>query len=280
MSDTERRSAGGWPATGDPDPYDDDQEVFGPDLMSAEEESQARRASSESRRVDTESDGEDGLVPEEPLPSAAAVGSPHGAAPAEVRSAQPEPAPIEQAAPPVDDPQPLPDQSVETARPRSRNRLSTVLMVVSVVLLAAVAFLLYLFGRERAEEASVREVQAVTRDFLVALTNYDHTTIDRQSRQILNLSVGSLRDRYEATVNKEYAESLKTLSAESEGEILEMAVDDLGEDQATVLVFMDVTTRSTNPETKESAEDVEGRRVRLSLIRTGTGWKVNSFRSI
>jgi hypothetical protein len=279
MSDTERRSARGWPATGDPDPYDDDQEVLGPDLMSAEEESQARQASSESRRVETESDGEDGLVPEEPLPSAAAVGPPRSAAPADVPSAQPEPARIEQAAPPVDDPQPLPDQPVETARPRSRNRLSTVLMVVSVVLLAAVAFLLYLFGRERAEETSMREVEAVTRDFLVALTNYDHTSIERQSRRILNLSVGSLRDRYEATVNKEYSESLKALSAQSEGEILDMAVDDIGEDQATVLVFMDVTTRSTNPETKESAEDVEGRRVRLSLIRTGTGWKVNSFRS-
>lgn len=153
-------------------------------------------------------------------------------------------------------------------------------MVVGVVLLAAVAFLLYLFGRERAEEASMREVEAVTRDFLVALTNYDHTTIERQSRRIMNLSVGSLRDRYEATVNKEYSESLKTLSAQSEGEVLNMAVDDIGEDQATVLVFMDVTTRSTNPETQETAEDVEGRRVRLSLIRTGTGWKVNSFRSI
>jgi hypothetical protein len=142
---------------------------------------------------------------------------------------------------------------------------------VAAVALVGAGILAVLWQGERSEDRARQEVQAVARGFLLALTNFDAQTIDRDVAEIRSHAIGDFAEEVEETFGPERVAAIRQTGAVSVGQVDSVFVQDLSGDSATV--FGVVTEILKN---EASAPRTEVLRVEVGMIRTEEAWKVHS----
>ena len=136
---------------------------------------------------------------------------------------------------------------------------------------AAVTFLI-LWQEAETEGSEQDEVVAVATDFINALTNFSADTIDEDAEEIRSYAVGDFEEEVDTFFGDRAIAAIKEADATSSGEIEEIFIQSLDEDEASV--FAVVTETITNAATTEPRTDTL--RLEVGLIETGSGWKVQS----
>jgi Mce-associated membrane protein len=142
---------------------------------------------------------------------------------------------------------------------------------VAVVAVVAAGTFGALWWGERAEDARRSDVEEAARGFLVALTNFQADTIDRDLAEIRSFAVGTFAAEVDETFSADRLEAIRTNLAESRGRVRSLFVQRLASDSATVFGVVDETvTNAAAPEPR-----TEVLRVELGLIQTTEAWKVD-----
>lgn len=155
--------------------------------------------------------------------------------------------------------------------PARRFRGRALPWTMAAVAIAASVTFGALWWAERAEDARRDDVEEAARGFLVALTNFQADTIDRDLAEIRTFAVGAFAAEVDETFSVERLEAIRTNQAESRGRVRSLFVQRLTGDGATVFGVVDETvTNSASPEPR-----TEILRVELGLIQTTEAWKVD-----
>jgi hypothetical protein len=136
---------------------------------------------------------------------------------------------------------------------------------------AAVTFLI-LWQEAETADSEDEEVIAAATDFVTALTNFSADTIDADAEKIRSFAVGDFEEEVNTFFGPRAIEAIKEADATSSGEIEEIFIQSLDEEEASVFVV--VTETITNASTTEPRTDTL--RLEVSLIKTGSGWKVGN----
>lgn len=204
------------------------------------------------------------------------------AAPAPVAD-EPLPAPPEAVVPPPEAVVPPPaaitagpaaeDQVAgEPEPPSGQRRLPTARTAVIAVLVVAVVVESILLFRSGSDERARNEVFDISRRFLSTLTTYNTSTIDGQRERILALATGRFRTEYTQLTGPEFVAALRERQADSKGTVSRLAVTSMEGDNAEVMAVVEVSV--TNKDLP--APNVERNVIDLSLVRTGSGWRVDA----
>ena len=140
--------------------------------------------------------------------------------------------------------------------------------VAAIAVVAAVLFAV-LWRAEAGRDDRAREVRAVGRAFLTALTNFGAETIDRDVQEIRSFAVGRFAEEVEVTFSEERIEAIRSQGATSTGEIDALYVQELGDDTATLFGVVQETVAN---ETATPREDTL--RIEIAMIETADAWKV------
>ena len=136
---------------------------------------------------------------------------------------------------------------------------------------AAVTFLI-LWQEAEAEGSENEEVVTAASDFVEALTNFSADTIDDDAERIRSFAVGDFEEEVDTFFGDRAIAAIKEADATSSGEIEEIFIQSLDEEEASI--FAVVTETITNAATTEPRTDTL--RLEVGMIKTGSGWKVQS----
>lgn len=114
------------------------------------------------------------------------------------------------------------------------------------------------------------DVLATARDFVTALTNFSADTIEEDADEIRSFAVGEFEEEVDTFFGPRATAAIEEADATSTGEIDEIFIQSLEEDEASL--FAVVTETITNAATTEPRTDTL--RLEIGLIETGSGWKV------
>jgi Mce-associated membrane protein len=162
-----------------------------------------------------------------------------------------------------------PDQTIGKHR---RFSLPPLRVVVMILLVAAVLVESVLLFRTGSGERARTEAFDTSRRFLVRLTTYNSSTLDAQRREVLELATGRFRTEYTQLTGPDFIAALRDRQADSKGTVSRLAVTSLEGDNASVLAIVEVSV--TNKDLP--APNVERNVIELSLVRTGSGWRVDA----
>jgi Mce-associated membrane protein len=176
---------------------------------------------------------------------------------------EPQPAPPEQ---------PTPEPAVQQAEPSRRFSFPSLRVLVMILLVAAVLIESVLLFRGGSDERARTEAFDTSRRFLVRLTTYNSSTLDAQRREVLALATGRFRTEYTQLTGPDFIAALRDRQADSKGIVSRLAVTSLEGDNAGVLAVVEVSV--TNKDLP--APNVERNVIELSLVRTGSGWRVDA----
>lgn len=115
------------------------------------------------------------------------------------------------------------------------------------------------------------EVQTTAREFITALTNFSHETIEQDVEEIRSFAVGDFADEAATYFGDDGIAAIKEAQASSEAQIESLFVQAMDGDEASVFAVVSETISnsvSTDPQT-----DVL--RLEVGMIETAQGWKVN-----
>ena len=135
---------------------------------------------------------------------------------------------------------------------------------------AAITFLI-LWQEAETRENEQEEVLETATAFIEALTNFSADTIDEDAERIKSFAVGDFEEEVDTFFGPRAVEAIKQAEATSVGEIQELFIQSIDEDEASV--FAVVSETITNASTTEPRTDTL--RLEVGLIKTGSGWKVN-----
>jgi hypothetical protein len=135
---------------------------------------------------------------------------------------------------------------------------------------AAITFVI-LWQEAEAQGGEEEDVLATSEDFITALTNFSADTIDEDAERIKAFAVGDFEEEVETFFGPRAVEAIKEADATSSGEIEEIFIQSIEEDEASV--FAVVSETITNASTAEPRTDTL--RLEVGLIETGSGWKVD-----
>jgi Mce-associated membrane protein len=141
--------------------------------------------------------------------------------------------------------------------------------VAALTASAAIVFAVLWWGL-RAEASRKDQVEATTRSFLVALTNFSGPTIERDVAEIRSYAIGQFAEEVQETFSPDRIAAIRDNQATSEGQVRSVFVERL--DKATAAVFGVVDETVTN--TAQPAPRMDVLRIEVSLIETAQGWKV------
>lgn len=144
-------------------------------------------------------------------------------------------------------------------------------ILFALALLAAATFA-FLWQQAVAEERERDEVRAAARDFVLALTNFSAQTIEEDTQRIRSFAVGDFEREAEAFFGAEAIAAIRESEAASSGQIDELFVQGMSEDEASVFAVVSETV--TNRALEEPRTDTL--RLEVGMIRTRNGWRVNS----
>jgi Mce-associated membrane protein len=135
---------------------------------------------------------------------------------------------------------------------------------------AAVTFVI-LWQEAETQTTEHDEVVETASDFVIALTNFSADTIDEDAELIKSFAVGDFEDEVNTFFGPRAVEAIKQADATSTGEIEEIFIQSLDDDEASV--FGVVRETITNAASSEPRTDTL--RLELGMILTGSGWKVD-----
>lgn len=175
----------------------------------------------------------------------------------------------------VDEQDPAADvaEIAETPAPR-RFSDTRALMAVGLVVVAALAgvggWLGYRVYQDRQAQAQRNLYVQVARQTAINLTTLDYTRIDADIKRILDSATGGFYDDFQKR-SQPFVDVVKKVQSKSEGTVAEAGLLSEANDQAQVLVAVEVkTTMAGAPE-----QEPHHWRMRLNVQKTGDGPKVS-----
>jgi Mce-associated membrane protein len=165
--------------------------------------------------------------------------------------------------------------------PRSRRRPLTLLLAVLLVVgLAALAALGWQYRDGRLTESARTEALAAARKAAPVVLSYDYRRLDKDFSRARAHLTGGFRDEYGKTTKTVVAPTAEkyhgvvkaTVAAPGSGGTPAASVVSASPDKVVVLLFVNQVTEST----QVSGSRVDQNRVRMTMDRTGEGWKVSA----
>ncbi|RJQ79686.1 hypothetical protein D5S17_09610 [Pseudonocardiaceae bacterium YIM PH 21723] len=143
----------------------------------------------------------------------------------------------------------------------------------SVVLLLAGAVLFYWLRLDsRADTARRLAVQQVTRQTLVNLTTVSQGTAKSDVDRLLNAATGEFRDQFGAQAAL-FQKVLEQAKVSSQGEVREVGVVSLDEDNAVTLAAVTATVHNVDA----PGGELRQYRMRVHLHRDGDRWLISDL---
>ncbi|MFH9063021.1 hypothetical protein ACH4GM_17645 [Streptomyces coeruleorubidus] len=187
-----------------------------------------------------------------------------------------------------DPPEPSPE-SFEDDAPQERNEpgpgarrrpLTLLLAVLLVVGLVALAALGWQYRDGRLSETARTEALAAARKAAPVVLSYDYRRLDKDFSRARAHLTGDFRDEYGKTTKTVVAPTAEkyhgvvkaTVAAPGSGGTPAASVVSASPDKVVVLLFVNQVTEST----QVSGARVDQNRVRMTMDRTGDGWKVSA----
>ncbi|CAM5738228.1 hypothetical protein SAFG77S_02949 [Streptomyces afghaniensis] len=187
-----------------------------------------------------------------------------------------------------DPPEPSPE-SFEEDGPEERSEpdpgdrrrpLTLLLAVLLVVGLVALAALGWQYRDGRLTESARTEALAAARKAAPAVLSYDYRRLDKDFSRARAHLTGDFRDEYGKTTKTVVAPTAEkyhgvvkaTVAAPGSGGTPAASVVSASPDKVVVLLFVNQVTEST----QVSGARVDQNRVRMTMERTGDGWKVSA----
>lgn len=152
-----------------------------------------------------------------------------------------------------------------------RRRAVVALGVVAVLGLAGTIGFGAAWAGQRAQQQGEAEARQTARTFLVALTNFDAKSVDKDFAAITDMATGTFAGQADKFFNSSIRQELETALASSRGQIRSLYVQTYGGSQATVYAVIDqlyVNNKISSPQS-----DVL--RVVVNLAQRPAGWKVS-----
>ncbi|MBC9730421.1 hypothetical protein [Streptomyces sp. TRM68367] len=192
-----------------------------------------------------------------------------------------------------DPPEPSPDsgeqelqESRSARRPGrlpGRRLLTAALCLVAVAGLVAVAVLGWRYREARLAEQARGEALAAAVKAAPVVLSYDYRHLDRDFARARGHLTGAFRDQYQKTTTtvvgptaRKYHGVVKATvaapSGKAGGGAAAASVVSAAPDRAVVLLFVNQVTKST----QVTGSRLDLNRVRMTLTRTGDGWKVSA----
>jgi Mce-associated membrane protein len=172
-----------------------------------------------------------------------------------------------------------PDAVVEqpdTQRPTRRARLGTVAMalLVAASLITVAATYFFLYAPDKHTDSGAKESAiAAANSGTVALLSYSPDTLTEDLAAAKTNLTGEFLTYYTEFTEKVVAPAAQQNSVDTQAEVVRSAVSDIDEDSATVLVFINQTTTSTDkPDPALTASSV-----RVTLTKVDGTWKISAF---
>ncbi|MFI1167995.1 hypothetical protein ACH4UM_31460 [Streptomyces sp. NPDC020801] len=185
--------------------------------------------------------------------------------------------------PPEPSPEPVgeePEESTRSWRP-GRRVLTAALCAVLVAALVAAGVLARQYQDGRRAEAARGQALAAAQKAAPVVLSYDYRHLDRDFAQALAHLTGAFRDEYLKTTRtvvgptaRKYHGVVKaTTATPGNGGVPAASVVSATPDRAVVLLFVNQVTQST----QVSGSRLDLNRVRMTLTRTSSGWKVSAL---
>ena len=171
-----------------------------------------------------------------------------------------------------------PDEPAKRRRTR-RRRISlpiVALLLMTVLMAAATAFLwLKVNEKDRAEDARRAGLEA-SRDAARLLFSYDYRTLDKDFSTGRALTTGEFRTQYEKTTTKVVADVAKQYKAVVKANVVSAGVVRATPSTVVTVVYVNQVTTST----RVTGEKVDLSRVRMTLERSGGRWRVTAVNAL
>jgi len=161
--------------------------------------------------------------------------------------------------------------------PRARVLASVLALALALAVAAAVVFGVLWSGQHRAD-ASRQEAVKTAEDLMLALTNFDASTIDRDFKRISTYATGQFAQQLPPTFgNPKLRRELEQANAKSRGRVHALYLKVGGpSNQASVYVVVDQTSESNRY--KGLLTDVI--QAKVDMVMTPRGWRVDHLSAI
>ncbi|MET9388961.1 hypothetical protein ABZY20_00885 [Streptomyces sp. NPDC006624] len=173
-----------------------------------------------------------------------------------------------------------PEERSEPAPGGRRRRLTALLAVLLVAAVVALAALGWQYRDGRLTETARTEALAAARKAAPIVLSYDYRHLDKDFSRARAHLTGDFRDEYGKTTKAVVAPTAEkyrgvvraTVAAPGSGGTSAASVVSASPDKVVVLLFVNQVTEST----QVTGARVDQNRVRMTMDRTGGGWKVSA----
>jgi hypothetical protein len=156
---------------------------------------------------------------------------------------------------------------------RSLGRKSQiVLLVIAVLGVVGPAVFGSAWANLSDQQSQQNQVESVTNNFLLALTNFDAKTVDADFNKIQQYATGSFATQSNQFFGSTIRSQLEAALASSRGQIRSQFVQSINGNKASVYSVVD-QTYINNKLTSPSADVLQ---IQTDLTMTGSGWKVSN----
>ncbi len=126
------------------------------------------------------------------------------------------------------------------------------------------------WNNQRSQNAGAADARQAASRFLLALTNFNARTVDRDFTSVTAAATGTFANQADQFFGSAIRQQLETAQASSQGQIRSLYVETYSGDRASVYAVVDQTYSNNKIQTPQS--DVL--RVVVDLSRLSGGWKV------
>jgi len=125
---------------------------------------------------------------------------------------------------------------------------------------------------QSSQSAEVGQVKQVATDFVMALTNFNPSTIDADFNRVIDYSTGTFATQAHQFFDTEIRQQLQKALASSRGQVRDLFVQSIDGNQATVYAVVDQTYVNS----KTSTPQTDTLRLLIGLTDLSNGWHVSS----
>jgi Mce-associated membrane protein len=157
---------------------------------------------------------------------------------------------------------------------RSRLGAAALALLVAASLITAAAAYFFLYAPDKETDSGAKESAiAAANSGTVALLSYSPDTLTEDLAAAKANLTGEFLTYYTEFTDKVVAPAAQENSVDTQAEVVRSAVSDIGENSATVVVFINQTTTSTDkPDPALTASSV-----RVTLSKVDGTWKISAF---
>jgi len=147
-----------------------------------------------------------------------------------------------------------------------------VLLVIAVLGVVGTAVFGSAWASLSNRQSQQAQVETVTNNFLLALTNFDSKSVDADFNKIQQYATGSFATQSNQFFGSTIRSQLEAALASSRGQIRSQFVQSINGNNASVYSVVD-QTYVNNKMTSPSADELQ---IQTDLTMTGSGWKVSN----